>query len=95
MVEPELGGNGKWLPTSNPLGGRQENLFFHADVAKQSRSKLIIESLINMIRISHSRLQQSFQPPVVSHKKICDRSCLFVLMWPHPLPPTMSYLSLL
>ena len=36
----------KWLPTSNSLGNRQEIFFFHANVAKQPGSELIMRSLI-------------------------------------------------
>jgi hypothetical protein len=89
MVEPEFGGDRKWLPASQSLGGRQENLFLHADVAEQSGSKLIIRSLIDRARLSHSRLQQLFKSPVIFHKKVCDRSNLLVLSRFHPLPPIM------
>jgi hypothetical protein len=92
MIEPELRGNEKWLPASQSLGGGYENLFFHADVAEEPGSKLSIRSLIDM---SHSLLKQRFKPPVVFHKKVCDRSCLFVLSQLHPLPPIMSSSSLL
>ena len=30
-------------------------------------------------RMSHSLLKQRFESPVVFHKKVCDKSCLFVL----------------
>jgi hypothetical protein len=90
MIEPELGRDRKWLPASKSLGGRQENLFFHADVAKKPGSKLIIGSLINMAGMSHSRLKQLFKSPVVFRKKVCDRSCFSVLSWFHPLPQIMS-----
>jgi hypothetical protein len=63
MVKPELRCNGKWCPASKSLGGGQENLFLHADVAKQPGSKLIIRALINSASLSHSRLQQPFQSP--------------------------------
>jgi hypothetical protein len=32
-------------------------------------------------------LQQPFQPPVVFHKKVCDRPGLLVRSWFHSLPP--------
>src|SRR5262245_9004961 len=89
MIEPELCCNGKGLPASNPLGGGQKNLFLHADVTKQPGSKLIIRSLIDRPDLRHSRLQQSFQSPVVFDKKVCDRAGLFVLSRFHPLPPCM------
>jgi hypothetical protein len=72
MIEPKLGCNGKWLPTSKSLGGRQKNLFLHADVAEQPGSKLIIRSLIDSAGLNHSRLEQRFQSPVVFHKEACD-----------------------
>ena len=90
MIEPELGGDGKWLPASQSLGGGQENLFFHADVAEKPGSKLSIRSRINLVGMSRSRLKQLFKSPVVFHKKVCDRSDFFVLSWFHPLPPVMS-----
>jgi hypothetical protein len=79
MIEPELGRDRKWLPASESLGGRQENLFFHADVAEKSGSKLSIRSLINMAGISHRQLKQRIKSPVVFHKKVCDRPCSFVI----------------
>jgi hypothetical protein len=51
---------------------------------------LLIRSLINLVGMGHSRLKQLFKSPVVCHKKVCERSCLFVLSWSHPLPPIMS-----
>jgi hypothetical protein len=90
MIEPELGRDRKWFPASQSLGGGQENLFFHADVAEKPGSKLIIRSLINLVDMSHSLLKQLFKPPVVFYQKVCDRSCLFVLSRRHPLPPIMS-----
>jgi hypothetical protein len=90
MIEPKPGSYEKWLPASKSLGGGQENLFFHADVAEKPSSKLSIRSPINLVGMSHSRLKQLFKSPVVCHKKVCDRSCFSVLSWCHPLPPTMS-----
>ena len=87
MIEPELGGDEQWLSASQSLGGGQENLFFHADVAEKPGSKLSIRSPINLVGMSHSRLKQRFKSPVVCHQKVCDRSCCFVLSWTHPLPP--------
>jgi hypothetical protein len=87
MIEPELRGDAQRLPASQSLGGGDENLFFHADVAEEPGSKLSIRSLIGM---SHSLLKQRLKPPVVLHKKVCDQSCLFVLPWTHPMPPIMS-----
>jgi len=89
MIEPELGGYEKWLPASKSLGGGQENLFFHTDVAEKPGAKLRVRSLINLVGMSHSRLKQLFKSPVVFHKKVCDRSCFSVLSWFHPLPPIM------
>jgi hypothetical protein len=65
MIQPELSRDRKWLPTSQSLSGGQENLFFHADVAKKPGSKLVIRSLINMVCMSHSRSQQRLKSPVV------------------------------
>ena len=79
MIEPEFGRDRKWLPASESLGGRQKNLFFHADVAEKPGSKLIIRSLINMAGISHRQLKQRIKSPVVFHKKVCDRPCSFVI----------------
>jgi hypothetical protein len=90
MIEPELGGDEKWLPASKSLGCGHENLFFHADVAEKPGSKLRIRSRIDMVGMSHSLLKQRFESPVVCHKKVCDRPCCFVLSWFHPLPPMMS-----
>jgi hypothetical protein len=90
MIEPELGGDEQWLPASQSLGGRQENLFFHADVAEKPGSKLSIRSLINLVCMSHSRLKQRFKSPVVFHKKVCDRPYVFVLSWFHLVPLIMS-----
>jgi hypothetical protein len=90
MIEPELGGYEKWLPSSQSLGSGQENLFFHTDVAEKPGSKLRIRSLINLVGMSHSLMKQLFKSPVVFYKKVCDRSCFSVLSWFHPLPPTMS-----
>jgi hypothetical protein len=95
MIESELRGDAKWLPASQSLGGGYENLFFHADVAEEPGSKMSIRSLIDMIGVSHSLLKQHFKPPVVFHKKVCDRACLFVLSWLHSLPLIMSSPSLL
>ncbi|TKS59866.1 MAG: hypothetical protein EWM73_03235 [Nitrospira sp.] len=89
MIEPELGCDEKWLPASKSLGSGQQNLFFHADVAEKPGSELSIRSLIDMVGMSHSRLKQRIKSPVVLHKKMCDRSCFFVLSWSHPLPPIM------
>ena len=83
MIEPEFGGDRKWLPAPQSLSGRQKNLFLHADVAKQPGLKLIVQALIDRAGLSHSRLQQPFQPPVVFHKKIRDRSGFFILSWSH------------
>ena len=94
MIEPEYGDDVKWLPISKSLGGGQENLFFHADVAEKPGSKLVIRSPINMVRMSHSRLQQRIKPPVVFHKKFCDRPSVFVLSRSHPLPPIMPLTQL-
>jgi hypothetical protein len=58
MIEPKLGCDTQRLPASQSLGGRQENLFFHADVAEKPGPKLSIGSLINMIGRSHSLLKQ-------------------------------------
>ena len=90
MIEAELGGYEKWLPASQSLGGGQENLFFHADVAEKPGAKLSIRSPINLIGMSHSRLKQRFKSPVVFRKKVCDRSCFSVLSWCHPLPSIPS-----
>jgi hypothetical protein len=90
MIEPELGGYEKWLPSSQSLGSGQENLFFHTDVAEKPGSKLRIRSLINLVGMSHSLMKQLFKSPVVFYKKVCDRSCFSVLSRFHPLPPTMS-----
>ena len=79
MIEPELGRDRKWLPASESLGGRQENLFFHADVAEKPGSKLIIRSLINLVGMSNSLSKQRFKSPVVFRKKLCDRSHVLVL----------------
>jgi hypothetical protein len=79
MIEPKPGSYEKWLPVSKSLGGGQENLFFHADVAEKPGSKLLIRSPINLVGMSHSRLKQLLKSPVVCHKKGCERSCLFVL----------------
>jgi hypothetical protein len=57
MIQPELGRDGKRLPASQSLSGWQKNLFFHADVAEQPGSKLVIRSLIDRARLRHSRLQ--------------------------------------
>jgi hypothetical protein len=70
MIEPKPGSDEKWLPVSQSLGGGYENLFFHADVAEQPSAKLIVCSLIDRPCLRHSRLQQSFEPPVVFHKKV-------------------------
>jgi hypothetical protein len=90
MIESKLGGDEKWLPASQSLGGGQENLFFHADVAEKPGSKLRICSLINLVDMSQSLLKQRFKSPVVCHKKVCDWSCFSVLSRFHPLPPIMS-----
>jgi hypothetical protein len=90
MVKPELGCKRKWLPTSQSLSGGQKNLFLHADVAEKPGPKLIICSLINMVRMSHSQLKERFKPPMVFHQKVCDRPCFFVLSLSHPLPPILS-----
>jgi hypothetical protein len=87
MIESKLGCDRKRFPASQPLGGREENLFLHTDMAKQPGSKLIVQSLIDRAGMSHSRLQQPFKPPMVFHKKVCDRSGLFILAWFHPLLP--------
>ena len=58
-------------------------------------SKLSIRSLINLVGMSHSLLKQRFKPLVIFHKKVCDRSGPFVLLWCHPLPPMVSSSSLL
>ena len=60
MIEPKPGSYEKWLPASQSLGGGQENLFFHADVAEKPSSKLSIRSLIDMVGMSHSLLKQRF-----------------------------------
>jgi len=90
MIEPKPGSYQKWLPASKSLGGGQENLFFHADVTEKPGSKLLIRSPINLVGMSHSRLKQLFKPPVVFYKKVCERSCLFVLSWVHLPSPIMS-----
>jgi hypothetical protein len=95
MIEPELRSDAKWLPASQSLGGGYENFFFHADVTKKPGSKLSIRSLIDMVGMSHSLLEQRFKPPMVFHKKVCDRACLFVLSWLHSLPLIMSSPSFL
>jgi AraC-like DNA-binding protein len=87
MIEPKLRGDEKWLPASQSLGSGDENLFFHADMAEKPCSKLSIRALIDRAGMSHSLLEQRFKTPVVFHKKIRNRSCLFVLSWFHPLPP--------
>jgi hypothetical protein len=79
MIEPKPGSDEKWLPASKSLGGGQENLFFHADVTEKPGSKLLIRSPINLVGMSHSRLKQRFESPVVCRKKVCDRSGFFVL----------------
>ena len=90
MIESKLGGDEEWFPASKSLGGGQENLFFHADVAEKAGSKLRIGSLINMAGISHRQLKQRIKSPVVFYKKVCNRPCFFVLSCFHPLPPIMS-----
>jgi hypothetical protein len=90
MIEPKPGSDEKRLPVSKALGGGQENLFFHADVAEKPGSKLSICSPINLVGMSHGRLKQLFKSPVVLRKKVCERSCCSVLSWCHPLPPSMS-----
>ena len=89
MIEPELRSDAQQLPSSQPLGGGYENLFLHADVTEKPRSKLSIRSLINIIGRSHRLLKQRFKTPVVFHKEICDRACLFVLSWLHSLRLSM------
>ncbi len=79
MIESKLGGDEKWFPASKSLGGGQENLFFHADVAEKAGSKLRIRSLINMAGISHRQLKQRIKSPVVCRKKLRDRSHVLVL----------------
>ena len=90
MIEPKPGSYEKWLSASKSLGGGQENLFFHADVAEKPSSKLSIRSPINLVGMSHCRLKQLFKSSVVFRKKVCDRSCFSVLSWCHPLPTIMS-----
>jgi hypothetical protein len=94
MIQPKLGRDGKRLPASQSLSRWQKYLFFHADVAEQPGSKLVIRSLIDRALLRHSRLQQRFQSPVVFHKKVCDRPCFFVLSWVHSLPPIMLLMQL-
>ena len=65
MIEPELGRDGKQLPAAQSLGGGQKNLLFHPDMAEKPGSKLIIRSLVNLGRLSHGRLKQSIESPVV------------------------------
>ena len=79
MIESQLGGDEEWFPASKSLGGGQENLFFHADVAEKAGSKLRIRSLINMAGISHRQLKQRIKSPVVCRKKLRDRSHVLVL----------------
>lgn len=79
MIEPELGCYEKRLPAAKTLGGGQEDLFFHADVAEKPGSKLSIRSLINVVGMSHDRLKQHIKSPVVFRKKVSDRPCCFVL----------------
>ena len=90
MIEPQLGGDGKRLPSPMTLGERQKDFFFHANVAEKPGTKWRIGLLINTVSIGNSLLKQSFESPVVFHKKVCDRSGLFFLLWFHPLPPIMS-----
>lgn len=93
MIEPELGCYEKRLPAAKSLGGGQEDLFFHADVAEKPGSKLSVCSLINVVGMSHSRLKQRIKSPVVFRKKVSDRPCCFVLSWFHPLPLMMNSLQ--
>ena len=90
MIEPKPGSYEKWLPASKSLGGGQENLFFHTDVTEKPGSKLLIRFPINLLGMGHSRLKQVFKSPVVCQKKVCERSCLVVLSWSHPLSQIMS-----
>jgi|CXWL01.1.fsa_nt_gi hypothetical protein len=82
---------GAWLqwevaPRFAAAERRAGESFPPADVAEQSGSKLIVRPLIDRADLSHSRLQQPFQPPVVFHKKVCDRPSLLALSRFHPWP---------
>ena len=66
----------KVVPRPQSLGGRQENLFLHADVTKQPGLKLIIHPLIDRTSLNHSRLQQPS-----SRRWSSIRKCVQVLLF--------------
>ena len=94
MIKPELGSQGKWLSSAQSLGGRQKNLFFHANMPKESCTGLGIGVFIDRARVSHSRLQQPIKPPVVVDKKSREHSRLPFLWLSHQPAPTTATFTL-
>ena len=90
MIKPELGSQGKWLSSAQSLGGRQKNLFFHANMPKESCTELGIGVVIDRARVSHSRLQQPIKPPVVVDKKSREHTRLPFLWLYYQPTPTMD-----
>jgi hypothetical protein len=76
MIEPELGSNGKRFPAALALGGRQENLLFHADMPEEPCTELGVSAVIDRFGTSRSRLEQSVETPVVFDKKFREDSRL-------------------
>ena len=85
MIEPELGSDRKQLPAAPSVGGRQKNLLFHADMPEESCTKLGVGTVIDRSGMSHSRLEQSIQSPVVFDKKFREHTRL-PFLWLFHLP---------
>lgn len=60
MIKPKLCRNQNWLSSVPSLGRRQENLFFHPDVPKQSGSKMVVGSLHHLVCGNNGCLKKLF-----------------------------------
>jgi hypothetical protein len=68
MIKPELRRHRERRSAVQSLGRRQQDLFFHPDMPKQTGSKLFIPCSIDVMWVCRGRLKQRIKPAMVFRK---------------------------
>ena len=83
MVQPEFRGHRKRYSAPESLSRRQKNLLLHADMPKETCTKLIVGDDIDLTVISQCRLEQRIESLVVLRQKALQRPRGSVFMCIH------------
>lgn len=65
VIQPQFGLDGQWFSPIGLLGGHEEDLLLHADVAKEAGAELVVELVVDVARLRERPVQQGFQAAVV------------------------------